>query len=348
MIRIGIVGFGLMGRTHAQAYARLKNVRIVAIADPRAEKFEEPLVIGNIEGQGEARFDPAETERFDDANALISSGMVDAVSICSPTPDHVEQTISAINAGCHVLVEKPLGTASADARRAVMAANGRPDLVVMPAMCMRFWPAWAWLADQVRQQTYGRVLSATFTRLGAMPGWAGFYRDATLSGGAILDLHIHDADFIRFCFGEPDAVESIGYAHTTSGIDHVATRYHFGNGPALLTAEGGWCMAPGFPFSMRYCVNFEDATADFDLARGRDGGAELILARNGQAETVIVDRQPGYNHEVAHFVECVERSVPSSVVSLRDAERSMALIEAERESALAGGTRVPFNPPAGE
>src|SRR5690606_35918758 len=158
-----------------------------------------------------------------------------------------------INAGCHVLVEKPLGTSNADAHRAVMAAARRPDLVVLPAMCMRYWPAWAWLADQVEQQTYGRVLSATFTGLGAMPGRAVFYRDAALSGGAILDLHIHDADFIRFCFGEPDAVESVGYAQTTSGIDHVATRYHVGNGPALLTAEGGWCMAPGFPFSMRYC-----------------------------------------------------------------------------------------------
>lgn len=340
MIRVGIVGFGLMGRTHAAAYVQSKKATITAIADPRQEKFDSPVVVGNIDGQGDAQFDPSTVERFDDAQSLIESGTVDAVSICSPTPDHVDQTIAAVGAGLHVLVEKPLGVKSAEAHRAVVATERRPDLIVMPAMCMRFWPGWSWLASAVRERTYGSVLSATFTRLGAMPGWAGFYKDADLSGSAILDLHIHDADFIRFCFGEPESVESVGYSHTTSGIDHVLTRYRFAHGPKLISAEGGWCMVQGYPFTMRYSVNFEQASADFDLARGRSGGHELILAQEGRAEPVSIDRQPGYVHEIMHFLECIEEKSPSSIVTLTDAERSIALIEAERASALKGGERI--------
>lgn len=347
MIRIGIIGFGLMGRTHAASYARSGRAVITAIAEPQLERLSEPVLVGNIEGQGEARFDPTAVAHFNDPESLLASGAVDAVSICSPTPDHVAQTIAALQAGKHVLVEKPLAVTAERARAAVEAAARHGDLVTMPAMCMRFWPAWAWLRAVIRDRTYGRVCSATFTRLGSMPSWAAFYQDAALSGGAILDLHIHDADFIRFCFGEPRAVEAIGYPATTVDVDHVSARYRFTDGPAIVTAEGGWCMAQGFPFTMRYTVNFEHASADFDLARGRLGGSELMLAREGRIETVELSPDSGYQHEVRHFLDCIDRRRPSDVVTMEDARRSVLLVEAERRSVRQGGIAVEFDPEGG-
>ena len=85
-------------------------------------------------------------------------------------------------------------------------------------------------------------------------------------GGAILDLHIHDTDFVQHCFGKPKAVFSRGYSRPTNAIDHVLTHYLYDDVP-LVTAEGGWAMTPGFGFQMQYTVNFERATAVFDPGR---------------------------------------------------------------------------------
>jgi predicted dehydrogenase len=119
------------------------------------------------------------------------------VSICTPTDSHIELAMTALAAGRHVLVEKPVALRSAEVARLAQAAApaGR---VCMPAMCMRFWPGWEWLKERIEAGEFGRVRSATFQRVGAPPDWSAFYGDYARSGGPLHDLHIHDADFIRF------------------------------------------------------------------------------------------------------------------------------------------------------
>lgn len=334
-IRIGIIGFGLMGKTHASAYCADPRATITAIADSRKDLLAEPVSPGNVAGQGDAHFDPKTVARFDSAEALLESDIVDAVSICTPTATHVETSIAALESGKHVLVEKPLALTSAEAQRVVTKSSEHPELICMPAMCMRFWPEWSWLRDAIREERYGKVRSATFTRLGAMPHWADFYNDAEQSGAAILDLHIHDADFVRFCFGEPTSVEASGYSKTTKGIDHVVTRYHFGDDSPVITAEGGWCMSDGFEFTMRYSVNFDRATAVFDLGKN----PHLRIAAEGE-ERVQLAEGDGYSREISCFLDCIEHSRQPDIVMIADGAASVRLIEAERESALAGGARV--------
>ena len=89
----------------------------------------------------------------------------------------------------------------------------------MPAMCMRFWAEWEWLKRAVDEQRYGKVRSATFRRVGSIP--AGWFRDGKASGGGILDLHIHDTDFIYHLFGKPRAVFSQGYVGQSGEVDHL-------------------------------------------------------------------------------------------------------------------------------
>ena len=73
----------------------------------------------------------------------------------------------------------------------------------MPALCMRFWPAWRWAADRIREGTFGAPRSVRLQRLGPRPTWSSFYADETACGGALFDLHVHDADFVVHLFGEP-------------------------------------------------------------------------------------------------------------------------------------------------
>jgi predicted dehydrogenase len=203
----------------------------------------------------------------------------------------------------------------------------------MPAMCMRFWPGWVWLRERIRDGTLGSVRSATFQRLGSPPDWSGFYADVERSGGALVDLHIHDADFIRWCFGDPAEVVSTGSVH------HVTTLYRFPGGPAHVVAEGGQDLSPGFGFAMRYTVAFEHATADFDLTRS----PAVRLSRDGRSQGIEVPVMSAYDAEVRHLVGAIATgSRPESLrASLDDAARTAALLEAERES-LASGRLVRF------
>jgi predicted dehydrogenase len=195
----------------------------------------------------------------------------------------------------------------------------------MPAMCMRFWPGWDWLREHVRRGTFGAVKSAVFSRLGTRPAWnPRFYADPNCSGGALFDLHVHDADFVRWCFGEPASLASTGTR------DHVTTLYRFANGPPHVVAEGGWDHTSGFAFRMRYVVVFEHATADYDFSRT----PRLVLAQNGASETIELPAHTGYDGEIRHLLAMIARgerdlhaTVQESVGLTRMLERELASIE---------------------
>jgi len=103
---------------------------------------------------------------------------------------------------------------------AAQAAHG----FFMPAMCLRFWPQWVWAKQAITQGAYGRVLAARFRRVSEPPGWSrSTYFNGEQSGGALLDLHIHDTDFVQFLFGRPRGVFSTGLTRFSGAIDHVVT-----------------------------------------------------------------------------------------------------------------------------
>ncbi len=334
MTNIGIIGFGFMGRIHFGAYAQDARADVVAIADANPARVGHAKT-GNLPGP------PIDVERLgrarvlSDPLSLLRDPGIDAVSICVPTHLHAGLAVAALEHGKHVLVEKPVARTSAEGARIVTAAAARPDLACVPAMCIRYWPAWRWLKETVAAGTYGRVRSAVFSRLGAVPAWGdGFYQDPERSGGAILDLHIHDADFVRYCFGDPVTVEATGARGTTGGIDHVVTRYRIEGGPDLVVAEGGWMSAPGFPFSMRYRVDFERVTADFDGGRTPP---VLLHSGAGKPEAIGIPAGDGYAAEIRDFLDCVDRGGASDVVTIGDGVEAVRLIEVEAASVAAGG-----------
>lgn len=330
MANIGIIGLGMMGRTHYEAYLEI-GANVVAVADQNPQRARGDLsgTGGNVLKGGLNQLPMDRIKGTTRADELIAMSEVDIVDVCLPTTQHVEVVVAALRAGKNVICEKPLARTAADAEKIAAAAREARG-IFMPAMCMRFWPQWAWLKQQVVEKRYGAVRSATFRRVASMP--AGWYSNGAMSGGAALDLHIHDTDFVQFLFGMPRAVSSRGYSGISGEIDHLSTQFIFDDVP-LVTAEGGWTMSVGFPFTMQYTVNFERATADYDLARGNDS---LKLTQNGKTETI--DAGPGYGYagELRYFVECVKNGEKPTIVTADDAVRSVRLIEAEVKSCQSG------------
>jgi len=334
-IGVGVIGLGFMGRTHLGAYnaaaAAGLPCRVVAVCDADPSRLTATAAAtGNLPGAVGDRplFDPERTATYTDPAALLADPSVGMVSICTYTDTHVPLALAALAAGKHVLVEKPVAVTAAEARRLADAA-ARASVLCMPALCMRFWPGWPWVRDRIRDGAFGAVRSATFTRLVGPPRWGlDFYRNPERSGGALCDLHIHDADFIHWCFGRPAAVS------TTGTLDHLSTHYLFADGPAHVTAEGGWDLARAAGFRMRYTVIFEHATADFDMARPDP----LILHTAEGSEPVELPAVSGYEGQVRHFVQAAATGSKDLASTMAEAVSVAEVLDAERESMTTGRT----------
>ncbi|HSU67270.1 MAG TPA: Gfo/Idh/MocA family oxidoreductase [Tepidisphaeraceae bacterium] len=330
MVRIGIIGLGFMGRMHYGVYETLKDAQVVAVSDTNPKRVAGDLSEGwgNVPGAEIQKLPMDRIRGTTDWRELIRWDDVDVVDICLPTPAHVEVVTAALAAGKHVLCEKPLARTSAEARK-IAAAAAEAKGFFMPAMCMRFWSEWEWIQRAIAEEHYGKVRSATFKRAGATP--VGWFRDGKLSGGALVDLHIHDTDFIYYLFGKPRGVFSRGYSKDTGEIDHVVTQYIYDR-PQLVAAEGAWGLAQGFEFTMQLTVNFDRATVEYISGREHP----LMLYADGKAQPVEHPKHTGYAGEMSYFIECVKTHTPPRRVTADDAVAGLQIIEAEKKSIETG------------
>jgi len=332
-IGVGVIGLGFIGGGHVRAYQAAREAghpcRLVAVCDVDPQRRSgRAAVAGNIDTGDATRplFDLAQVRAYADAAELIADPDVQLVSICTHTDTHVELARRALRAGKHVLVEKPVATRAVEVRRLARVAAGARTLC-MPAMCMRFWPGWTWLKQRIEERTFGNVESAVFVRLGSPPDWSPeFYLRPERSGGAVVDLHIHDVDFIRWCFGQPEAVVSTG------SRQHVTTLYRYAAGPRHVVAEGGWFSAAGFQFRMRYLVGFERAVVEYDSTRE----PRLTVMRDGRSEAVPLEATTGVDGEIRHLLEAISSGSGNLRATIADSELTLRVLEAELRSLETG------------
>jgi len=331
-VKVGVVGLGFMGQTHIKSYQRLPHIEIVAVCSPNRQPMNGLLagVAGNITGTASINLGPGVRSyaKFDE---LLADPEIELVDLCTPTPLHVPQSLAALQSGRHVLCEKPLARTSAEARQIVRTAETSKGFF-MPAMCMRFWPGWSWLKELVAGEKYGKTLTARFRRVSAPPTWGrDTYFKGSESGGALFDMHIHDADFVQFLFGRPKAVYATGQSRFSGAIDHVVAQFHVASG-ATVHAEGSWLLTSGF--GMSYTINFEQATVDFDSSRGE---AALQISEEGQTtRTVKTEGADGYVEQLRYFADCVQSSTRPTAVTAQDGLSAVEICEAEEKSIQTG------------
>lgn len=331
-VGVAVVGLGWMGVTHIKACLQLESANLVAVVGRNRLPMNGVLsgVGGNVGGGEDIQLgtNVKVYSRFED---VLADPAVELVSICVPTPLHVNMTVAALRAGKHVICEKPLARTSARAREIIEAAKNSRGYF-MPAMCMRFWPGWASLNKIVGDETYGKVLTARFRRVSSPPATGrDHYFNGTESGGALFDFHIHDVDFVQFLFGRPLNVYSTGQSRFSGAIDHVVTQYKVVSGVSVYT-EGSWLLAGGF--AMAYTVNFERATLNFDSTLGAEA---LTLVEEGKTPQVIaLPAGDGYVGELRYIMECIRNGTPPAIVTGEDGLQALEICEAEEQSVKTG------------
>jgi UDP-N-acetylglucosamine 3-dehydrogenase len=178
MLNVGVIGIGMMGQNHARVYSEIANLVGLADADD------------NILNQVSKRFN---VKGFKDYHKLIEDHNIDAVSICTPTSTHFDIAVEAIEAGKHVLLEKPMGGDLEKARELVARAK-KKGITLAVGYIERHNPVVAYTKSLISEGAFGDVISISARRVSSFPSRI---KDV----GVILDLGIHDLDVIRYLSG---------------------------------------------------------------------------------------------------------------------------------------------------
>ena len=181
LLRVGVVGVGVMGSNHARVLSEMSGVQLVGIADP--DRKQRDLVTRAVGC-------PA----FSDMDALLRSG-IDAVTIAAPTHLHHDLALECISRGVNLMVEKPIASNVAEGR-AIVAAARRAGVTLMIGHVERFNPAVESIKRWIKDQD---ILSIAITRVGPFP-------PRMSNVGVVIDLAVHDIDLIRW-FTESEIVE---------------------------------------------------------------------------------------------------------------------------------------------
>ena len=333
MLRIGIIGLGFMGKMHFRCWKAVEEARLVAICDIDPGKFTSTAgTAGNIAG-AEQPLDFNGIDFFTNAEVMFEKMKLDAVSITLPTYLHTKYTNMALKAGVSVLCEKPMAMNLADCDRMVAAARDSGKILQV-GHCIRFWPQYAKAKEMIDSRQYGEVLAATFQRLSLTPvwSWQNWLLEGTKSGGAIMDMHIHDSDYVQYVFGIPESVFCRGVNGPSEAYDHVVSSYNYPGGK-VITAEGGWMMAPGFGFEMSFNIVLQRATIVFDSTRNPNF---QVCPHEGKAFTPDIEAGDGYSREIRHFADVLLGRKPPTILTPEQSTDSVRLVLAEKLSADTG------------
>jgi UDP-N-acetylglucosamine 3-dehydrogenase len=300
LLRVGVVGVGVMGSNHARVFAGLPGVQLIGVADPDPQQRE---LVTRVLG----------CRAVENLEALLELG-VDAVSIAAPTHLHREIALTCVGLGIHVMIEKPIASTVEEGREIIAAAR-RAGVALMVGHVERFNPAVQAIKEAIRNED---ILSIAITRVGPFP-------PRMSNVGIVIDLAVHDIDLIRW-FTDSDIVEvqpqlssaiaerediALLQFRTASGVlAHintnwltpfkarnvtVATRGKYVMGD-LLTREVTECFGfqPDGSYSMRHLsVGYEEplrAELHAFIAAIRDGKTPAVSGEEAVASLEIATR----------------------------------------------------------
>jgi len=314
-VRIGLVGAGFIGGVHLNAYANIPEAEVVGVADASRES----AVAG-------ARLVGARP--YASYDELVAAEDVDVVDICLPTAFHKDFALKAAGDGKNVILEKPLARTIEDAREILDAFSEGPRLFV--GHVVRFFPEYVGIKEKIDTGELGRIgVVRTSRRSPFLRGWNDWYADWRASGGVLVDLLIHDFDFLRWTLGEVERVYARGVlGREYNRLDYALVTLRF-EGGAIAHVEGHW----GYPGPFNYSIEVAGSRAI--LSADSTEPAALDLVGSGDEVPDLASGTSPYERELAHFVRCIATG-EEPVVKPEDAYEALRISLAATESIVKG------------
>ncbi|MCC6862722.1 MAG: Gfo/Idh/MocA family oxidoreductase [Bryobacterales bacterium] len=317
-VRIGMVGCGLFGESHLQAFRAVAGARVTAVYDTdpavageRAKAFHIPKICASLEE--------------------LCAEDLDAVDVVTPEQIHLEPVLKAVSAGKHVFVEKPMATVLEECDRMIEAAR-RAGRILMVGQILRFETKYAMLRDEVASGGLGRIVSMHARRNRRKSLLPRYGRNHPA-----IENCIHDIDLMLWY--TRDRIRRVrGYGRKATGSKHHDTFWgilEFENG-ALGVVETIWLLpeACGIPLDDSLQVVGDRGVANVSLVPG-----SLTFWREGGYESPDVCYDPrvggaakgALRDELAYFCDCVRANRMPEIITPVEAKNavrvSLALIE---------------------
>ena len=331
MLNVGITGIGFMGMMHYLAYEKLEGVRVAAICEkiPERLKGDWTKIKGNFGPRG-TMMDLTGIATYDNLDEMLKNSELDLIDVCLPPFGHAEATVKALETGKHVVCEKPIALKTSEAD-AMVAAAEKSGKLLMIGHVLPFFTSHAFAYEAVVSGRYGKLLGGHFNRVISDPIWLTNFYNMDTCGGPMLDLHIHDAHFIRLLFGMPQAVQSTG--RTRDNVpEFFNTQFLYDDPQRVVTATSGVIMQQGRPFTHGYEIHFEKATI---LCEAFMGMPVTVLTEDGKIDKPELpgfDDVEIFSHELKEVTDAVQSGKPSKTLDGQLARDALALCHYQIES----------------
>ena len=335
MIRVGIAGIGFMGMTHFNAYKQVSGGKVVALCekDPVRLSGDWRSIKGNFGPQGDI-VNLEGIARYADLEEMVRDPNIDLVDVCLPPSQHADAAATASNAGKHVLCEKAIALHPQDADRMVNAAK-KAGKMLMIAHVLPFVPEYNFAYKALVNGTYGKFLGGSFKRVISDPLWLKDFYDPNGCGGPMVDLHIHDAHFIRLICGMPKAVRSVGRMRGEVA-EYFTSQFIFDDPRLVVTATSGVINQQGRPFTHGYEMHFEKATLAFD-----SGMSFPLTVYDEKGDVVHPELGPpdmlaAFPPELSEAIQAVQNNTPSALLDGSLARDALVLCQKQTQSIATG------------
>jgi predicted dehydrogenase len=331
-----------MGCIHWNAYQRVAGAKIVAVSESNEKRLTGDLrgVQGNFGPPGE-QLDFSALNTYTNVDDMLANTNIDLIDITLPTALHADIAVRALEAGKHVFCEKPMALRLADCERMVDAAK-KAKRLLMIGHVLPFFPEYDWARKSIDSGEHGALRGGAFKRVIANPAWLTDFWNPDRIGGPMLDLHVHDAHFIRLVFGMPSEVVTCG--RSRNGLpEYWHSQFRFANRELVVEATSGTIEQQGRAFTHAYEIHLERATLLFDFAV-IDGEPKylcepMLLDEKGgvqKAELPAGDPIDAFANELREVVRSVEAGQASPILGAVLAQDAMRLCAKQSESLQTG------------
>lgn len=328
-MKIGFIGAGAMAGVYADRIAGLPGTEVAAVASPNSA---EAFVAEHV----------PDATAYASAETLCEDGDCDAVAVLTPTHTHQEMVELAADHGLDVICEKPLARTLQEAY-AIRDAVEEAGITFLTAHVVRFFPEYAAAKTRVDDGAIGDPGIARTRRAFGYEGARGWFDDQEKSGGVLLDLAIHDFDYLRWAVGEVEHVFTRHSEWSKDARSEVSlTLLRFENG-AVGHVEGWWIEVPSVPFTAAFELAGDEGLIEYD-------NDDVAPVKTYRQDDVHVPRDPvghdvpiaedGYYRQLEHFAECV-RGEAEPAVPVEEGIESMKVALAAIESAKRGEPVAP-------
>ena len=319
MVKIGVIGVGVMGKNHVRALSEIQKVTSIIISDVDKQKIGEII----------SKFDIAKT--YNDYKEMLKNEKLDGVIISVPPTFHKRIVLDCIDAGVNVLVEKPISHDLEEAQEMIDEAK-KKGIIFLVGHIERFNPVVSKIKELIEQGKLGEIYLVNTIRIGPFPKRLYGFQE-----GVLIDISVHDIDVIRYLAGE---IKQVYSQLIFLGKQEVYARCLFELEKGIKSSSEFSWISPKRSrtieiYGTRGMLRGDYFSQELTFYENNDSDTDAALTKGnvsaGNITNIPVNKQEPLKVELASFIDCIKNN-KKPIISSEDAKRALEIALSVLES----------------